>query len=450
MKMTRPTRSAARSVVGLALLGAALVAAAPQPAAAQKLAFEEVVANMKVGDPKVRMDALRLLREAGYLEAAPLVAPLLSDPVPEIQALAIETEVALYLVDEAYTRQYGKTLVKAKGASLPLLAFAQGRGATIANLPSAAILRGLQAAAASPVATVRFDAAYAIGVLGAPLVRRGQFPDARATVDRLMVLLREPDATMRLAATHVLGRLMGSALANPSANADLLALKADVGDQIIAGMNDPDEMIRLSSMGALGEMRHDRAVQALSDSFSYYKRNRLGMAALDALAQIAHTGTMTVFAALLENGDEHVRRLSAEGIGRSGDAGALANLGVRTTREKSKLVLQAVAFARAKGGDFSEITRVVDGLRNTVLRPYAYDYLVELGSPLAPSLAGLASHKDAAVRAGVVDILGIIGNEATLTAIDGYSRDKNKNVAAAAERSRRRLAVRLPAQPRVP
>jgi len=37
------------------------------------------------------MEALKLLRQAGYLEGASAVAPLLSDPVPEIQQLAIET-----------------------------------------------------------------------------------------------------------------------------------------------------------------------------------------------------------------------------------------------------------------------------------------------------------------------------------------------------------------------
>jgi HEAT repeat protein len=376
--------------------------------------------------------------------------PLLSDPVAGIQALAIETEVALYLVDENYAREYGQTVVRAKGASLPLLAFTLGRGATIANLPSAAAMRGLAGALSSPVAGTRFDAAYAIGVLGPALIRQGEFPDGRATIDRLMALLRDPDGTIRLAATHVLGRLMGAAIDSPSVNADLVAARGDVGDQIIAGMNDPDEMIRLSSMSALGEIRHERAVQALTDTFGYYKREALGLAALDALAQIAHPASLTVFAALLENKDEHGRRISVEGIGRSGDRSAMANLDVRTTREKSPLVLQAVAFARAKQGDFSQVARVVEGLRDSKTAAYAFVYLVELGAPVAPSLSGYVTHKDPKVRAGIVEVLGIVGSQASLPAIEGLARDKDTRVAAAAERSRRRLVVRTPAQPRVP
>jgi len=296
----------------------------------------------------------------------------------------------------------------------------------------------------------RFDAAYAIGVLAPSLLRHGQLTDGRAVVDRLMVLLRDPDATLRLAATHVLGRLLGAALANPTANAELLAMRGEVGDYVISGMNDPDELIRLSSMGALGEMRHDRAVQALIDTFSYYKRDRFGMAALDALAHIAHPGCLTVFAALLENDDEQVRRLAVEGIGRVGDKGALANMEVRTGREKSEIVLQAVAFARARNGDFSQIARIVEGFRGAETRASAFDDLVELGPALAPSLAGYVAHRDASVRAGVAEVLGVIGSPASLSVIDTLARDRNSLVASAAERSRRRLVLRTPAQPRRP
>jgi len=448
--MTPSMNGRVRRFLGAVVMIAAISQIDAGPAWAQQWSFEEVVANLKVGDPKVRMDALKLLRQAGYLEAAPALAPLLADPVPEIQALAIETQVALYLVDENYAREYGQSVVRAKGASLPLLAFTLGRGATIANLPSPAMLRGLAGALTSPVAGTRFDAAYAIGVLGPPLIRRGQFPDGRATIDRLMGLLRDPDGTIRLAATHVLGRLIGAAIDNPSGNADLVAARGDVGDQIIAGMNDPDEMIRLSSMSALGEIRHERAVQALTDTFGYYKRELLGLAALDALAQIAHPASLTVFSALLESKDEHGRRLAVEGIGRSGDKSAMANLGVRTTREKSPLVLQAVGFARAKTGDFSQVSSVVEGLRDSATAAHAFAYLVELGVPLAPSLAGYASHKDPKIRAGVAEVLGIVGSQASLPTIDALARDKDPRVAAAAERSRRRLVVRTPAQPRVP
>jgi HEAT repeat protein len=448
--MTRVAGAGIRRVIGVVLLGAAFGLADAGAACAQQWSFEEVVANLRVGDPKVRMEALKLLRQAGYLEAAPAVAPLLSDPVPEIQELAIETALSFYLVDEGYVREYGQAIVKQKGASLALLAFAIGRGATIANTPALTVVRGLAGGLSSPSAPIRFDAAYTLGVLGPPLVRKGQFPDGRATCERLISFLRDPDATIRLAGTHVLGRLMGAALENPSGNADMLSLRGDLGDQIVAGMNDSDDLIKLSAMAALGEIRHERAVQALTDTLAYYKREALGVAALDALAHIAHPASLTLFAGLLESKDDQGRRAAVEGIGRSNDKSAIANLLVRTTREKSPLVLQAVAFARAKQGDFTQIAKVVEGLRDASTAADAFRYLVELGSPLAPSLAGASSYKDPQVRAGVAEVLGIIGTQESLSVLGSLAKDKDKRVAAAAERSQKRLVPRMPAQPRVP
>jgi len=93
--------------------------------------------------------------------------------------------------------EFGQAEVKQKGTTLPLLAFAVGRRATIANTAPPAIMRGLAGGLVSPSAHTKFDAAYAIGVLGPPLIRKGQFPEGRSTVDRLMNILRDPDATIR-------------------------------------------------------------------------------------------------------------------------------------------------------------------------------------------------------------------------------------------------------------
>ena len=85
----RPGRLAALACA-MALLAAAGVGR-PAPVAAaradgqQQLSFEDVVANLKVGDPRVKLDALKLLGQAGYLEAASTVAPLLADPTAEVQ-----------------------------------------------------------------------------------------------------------------------------------------------------------------------------------------------------------------------------------------------------------------------------------------------------------------------------------------------------------------------------
>ena len=169
-------------------LGIALLTGAFCPAgeARQQIAFEDVIVNLKASAPSNRVQALKMLRESGYLEAALPVVPLMADTAKDVQFDAIDTEVSLFLVDEAYTREVGRAIVGKGDASLALLAFAEGPGATVANPVPSAVITGLVGATKSPFLEVRFEATYALGVLGPPLVRTGAFREARAAVDRLI------------------------------------------------------------------------------------------------------------------------------------------------------------------------------------------------------------------------------------------------------------------------
>jgi HEAT repeat protein len=79
-----------------------------------------------------------------------------------------------------------------------------------------------------------------------------------------------------------------------------------------------------------------------------------------------------------------------------------------------------------------------------------FAYLVELGAPAAPELVTYASHKDAKVRAGVAEVLGVIGDESAAPALGMLARDKNALVASAALRSQARLTPRARASARLP
>ena len=416
----------------------------------QDVAYEDVVARLKSPDAKARIDALALLAGAGYIDAVAPVAALVSDPVPEVQTQAITTEVSLYLADEAYTRAFGGRIVKSKDASLPLLAFAQGPGATAANVPQASVMTALIGAMASPSARVRFDAMYAVGVLGQGALRHGQFPDPKGVVARLLAVSKDTDPALRAASIHVLGRLFESALRDEKANQDWVGQRGEVGDQLIATMNDPDELVRLSSINALGALRHDRAVRSLVDFCGYYKRDKLGLAALNALAHIAHASSVGQFAAAFEVNDEELRRIALEGTARIGDRAALNALVTRAAGDRSPVVRQAAAFAKASVGDFSDLGVITGGFRSADLQENAFNYLVELGPAMAPPLAGAASYRDASVRAGIAEVLGIIGSAATLPTLELLARDRDRTVAAAAVRSQKRLTVRPPGTPRTP
>jgi HEAT repeat protein len=431
-------------------VAAAAVLAAPAPARGQDVPFETVVAGLKSPDASARIGSLVALRQAGYLEAAPAIAPLLADPDPTVQGAAVEAILSLFLVDPKYTYEIGRSVVKEKGATLALYAFVQGPGATVPNAVPAAIIRGLADAVGSATPAVRFDAAYALAVLGKPLVLQGQFPDGRAAVSRLLALLSDPHPVMRQAATNALGRLFGAAIQNPAASAEFTERRAEVGDQIVNGLNDADADLRLASMGALGQMRYERAVQSLTDLFNYYKKGPEAMAAFDAVARIGHPGSLPVFLAQLGHREALVRRLAVEGIARTGDAEAMAQMETRLAHDQSAFVVHARAFAKARTGDFSQMVKLVEGFKYSLLESDTFEYLVELGQPAAGELAGFSTHKDARVRAGVAEVLGVIGNQTSLGVIEALRRDGNSLVAAAAARSQMRLTPRSGAAARLP
>jgi HEAT repeat protein len=349
-----------------------------------------------------------------------------------------------------YTVEVGRGIVKQKGATLPLYAFVQGPGATIANPAPPEVIRGLVAATGSITPTVRFDAAYTLAVLGKPLVLKGQFPDPTKVVDALIAILRESNPVMKESATNALGRLLGAVTQAGEPSADLASIRTEAGDLIVGGLNEADVNLRLASMGALGEMRYERAVQSLTDLFNYYKKGPEAMAALDAVAKIGHPGSIPFFLAQLGNGDAQVRRMAVEGVGRTGDAAAMAQMQLKAERDQSAYVGHALAFAKARNGNFSEMPKLVQGFKYSAIAPDTFSYLVELGPAAALELAAFSTNADLKIRAGVAEVLGIVGNQTSLVLLDVLMRDKSGPVAEAAARSQKRLVPRAGAAGRMP
>ncbi len=416
-------------------------------AARQQIPFEDVIANLKAAAPSNRIQSLKMLRDSGYLEGALPVAPLMADPVKEVQVDAIDTEVSLFLVDEGFTRQVGRDIVGKGDASLALLAFAQGAGAIVANPVPPVVTAGLVGAMKSGALEVRFEATYALGVLGPPLVRAGAFRDGKAAVDRLLALMQDADPAMRLAATHVLARLMGTARQFPERNRELLDIRQTVGDQFVVGINDPDPLQRLACMKALGEVRHDRGLQALSEQLAYYKKGEVALAALDAIARIAHESSIQLLSSQFDSNDEQIRQLAVEGIARINDRIAIQGLESQLGSDRSRRVKLALAFARYRATGASQIGLIVEALRpnmfgSKTLQGQAWSYLIELGPEIVPSLLPFLQGKDVDTRAMVAEALGVIGDARALPSLDAALQDPSRTVASAVARSIKRLRPR--------
>ena len=77
-------------------------------------------------------------------------------------------------------------------------------------------------------------------------------------------------------------------------------------------------------MRALGDLRYERAVMALTDQFRFYVRGVAGRSAISALAAIGHPSTIPLFDAQTTSGYPAHRRAAYEGLARSGGAAAAA------------------------------------------------------------------------------------------------------------------------------
>ena len=88
--------------------------------------FDDVVRNLRNPDPRVRIKAVRLLREAAHLEAVTPMAALVNDPIDEIQLEAIGAELSFFLVDDVPARKRVALVVEVRNAGGAPAAFDLG------------------------------------------------------------------------------------------------------------------------------------------------------------------------------------------------------------------------------------------------------------------------------------------------------------------------------------
>src|SRR4029077_10873046 len=107
------------------------------------------------------------------------------------------------------------------------------------------------------------------------------------------------------------------------------------------------------AMRALGAMRYERAVEALTQLFEYYGKGDNAEAALDALAHIAHPASVPLFVAQLTSRAPTLRALAIDGLARQGDPAKLDHIKAVAEVDRDDTVVLAGAFAAALLGNGS-------------------------------------------------------------------------------------------------
>jgi HEAT repeat protein len=397
-----------------------LVAAfASLPLQAQQPRFEDVVRNLRNPDAKVRISAVRLLREAQYPEAIVPMAMVVNDPIDEIQLEAISAELSFFMVDKVPERKRIGFLIELRHKGGAASAFDLGPLAVWPKPAPPELIHELFRAIDDENERVRLEAMHAIGVIGTTA-----FPaDAEP---KLVKALDHYDPAIRSAAARVAGRLKVKS----------------TGDALIRAVNDSNRDVRFAAMRALGDVGEQRAVETLSDQLIYYAKGEGAWAALGALARIGHITSVPVFARYLSHKDPVLRRAAAEGLGRAGDMSQVAILETGAGNDLSRTVRAAMAFGLQKLGRHY-LSRLVDFLRSEDVAAQVQAYLLELGPAIEPELLPLLMEPDEAVRVGVAEVLGAIGGEASRAALQGLkARDREGEVAQAAQQALERIKLR--------
>ena len=397
----------------IVLSAAALLVASA--ASSQQLRFDDVIRNLRNPDPKARLDAIRLLREAKYPEAIAPLAPLVLDELDDVQLEAIAAELAFFLDQDVKTKKMIGFVVEKRTSAIAAAAFDLGPLVVWPRAVPADLVTSLLQAVDDESAKVRLEAIYAAGVIA-------RAPLTAAQGQRLTKALDHYDPAVRAAAARVIGRLK----------------LTEAGDALIKADNDSQAGVRHAAMRALGAIREARAVNALSEQFAFYKKGEGAWSALEALAQIGAPASVPLFKERLGDKDPYIRRAATEGLGRAGDVASIEVLEQNIGTDDSAMVRLATAFALHKLGR-NYAARIVDLMNSSKVLAQGQEYLVELGPAMMPMLLPRVQDPDPALREALADVLGAIGDHSAVPALEAAAKDGSVAVAAAAKRALARL-----------
>lgn len=403
----------------------ALFALAPQ------IPFEQAVGDLADPDVGVRRRAVRTLKAAGRPEAAMPLAALVFDPDDEVQAEAIAAELNIFLAEKVVPRRRVALVIEVRRTIGAEAAFSGGPFALNGNAVPAEVLAALLRASHDDNPRVALEALYAFGALAGDTPEAERRELLRIAAPELAGALGVPALASRIAAARVIGRVFARRPVDPP-------VEEAVGDAVVLALNDRERDVRLAAIDALGHMRYERGVQALTDLYQYYRRSEIGGAALRALAEIGHGSSVALFQAQLASRNQAGTITAIEGLARVGDALRAPEIRAALERERNEGVLLAEHFAGvllAAG----PLDPLFAALAQPKLRDQAMGYLLEVAPGRAAAFARQAANPVARVRADLAQVLGVSRDPAALAVVEPLTQDRDRQVASAAQHAAARL-----------
>jgi HEAT repeat protein len=300
------------------------------------------------------------------------------------------------------------------------------------------VLTGLRAAAQDKNPRVAVEGLYALGALSDNAYGTQRHALLSAAAEELAPLVGVPRTDIRGTAVRVIGRMYSWRVGDP-------AVDERIGDAVVNALNDANYDIRLAALDVLGGLRYDRGVQSLTDIYQHYQRGPLAVAALTALARIAHPSTRPLFVAALDGRDVALRAAATAGLARSGATDQLDRIHELLANERNEEAQLAGHFADALLAD-GAVDDLVGGLARQRTRPQALRYLIDVGPGRAHLLGPHVEDPQPALRIDLLEVLGLSGDPVALSTAERSRQDPDPAVSRAAARALLRLQGSAPVQ----
>ena len=398
--------------------------------------IDAALADLKSPDRDTRLRAVRLLRDAPSLDAALPLATLIRDPEDEIQYEAIGAELNIFLAEKVVSKRRVGGIFEVRNRVLAEAAFSAGPQALGAHPVPPALLTALVAAVPDDNAYIGIEALYAFGALAIDTSGSARRELLRATGREFAAFVGASEPDQRIAALRVIGRVFARRAGDPPVD-------EIVGDAVVLALNDPDPLVRGAARAALGVMRYERSIQALTELLQHHRSGVVADELLDALARIGHGASKPLMVAALDTGSAARKRSAIEGLARMDDPSALATIDGALGRDSNESLILARAFAGARLAT-GTLEEIVNALTRSRVREQAIGYLIELAPGRSAMLGRFAPDPDPAIRAVIADAIGLSGDPAALRIVEPMTRDGDPRTSRAAARAVARLSAARP------
>jgi HEAT repeat protein len=426
------------------LVAFALAMAAGRSASAQtrQVSTDSLIYDLKNPDAPRRQSATRDLGIAKFLPAIPALLPLAADPEASVRR---ELELTLEAMNDIRVLP---GLVQLSGDPEPDIRDRAVRALVNLHLPRAT---GPTAALVKLGSLIAWSDEYSDTVV------EPDVPVDPSVVTALRARLSDTEDGIR----RITGRGLGI-LRNEAAIPELILAAAQdrdpevrfeavralrkignnsVGERLVPMLDLNTDKVRNELIATLGSLKYRPAVPELTRVFDQAKAgDRARALALSALADIADPASQPLFFGLKTDKDASIRLYANEGLARLADPSLETVMSADRLVEKNVRVQTAQAFGLLRMGRQEYLDELVRSLGRSTTRDLAREYLLETPSAVRPALFS-ATSKNAAVRAELADVLGLMKDESALPALQELKRDTHSDVARNADRAVRRITA---------